>query len=118
MMEEMGALKKNHTWDLVSKPKGVNLVGCRWVFNVKYKADGTLERCKARLVAKGYTQSYGIDYLETFALVAKITTVRILLSLTAHFEWNLQLDIKNAFLHRDLEEEVYMELPLGFQEIN
>lgn len=75
-----------------------------------------LWRYKVRLVAKSYTQSYGIDYLETFALVAKMTTVRILLSLATHFRWKLQqLDVKNAFLHGDLEEDVFMELSLGFQ---
>ena len=117
MLEEMRALKKNQTWELVSKPKGVTPVGCKWIFNVKYKADGILERYKARLMAKSYTQSYDIDYLETFAHLAKMTTVRILLSLTTYFGWNLQqLNVKNAFLHGDLEEEVFMELPPGFQE--
>ena len=74
-----------------------------------------LERHKARLVAKGYTQTYGIDYQETFASVAKMKTVRILLSLAVNFNWPLQqFDVKNAFLRKDLEEEIYMEIPLGF----
>jgi len=77
MLEEMRALNKNHTWELVTRPKGVKSVGCRWIFNLKYKADGTLERYKARLVARGYTLSYGINYLETFAPMAKMTTVRV-----------------------------------------
>ena len=73
MQEEINALNKNQTWELVPRPKGITLVGCKWIFNLKYKVDGTLERYKARLVVKGYTQSYGIDYLETFAPVAKMT---------------------------------------------
>ena len=114
MNEEMKSLQENNTWELVDRPPGKKLVGCRWVYTVKYKADGTIERFKARLVAKGYTQTYGIDYTETFAPVAKINTVRVLLSLAANLGWPLQqYDVKNAFLHGELSEEVYMELPPG-----
>jgi hypothetical protein len=114
MNEEMKSLKKNNTWELVDCPPGKKIVGCRWVYTVKYKADGTIERFKARLVAKGYTQTYGVDYNETFAPVAKVNTIRVLLSLAANFDWPLQqFDVKNAFLHGELTEEVYMELPSG-----
>ncbi|BFG30843.1 hypothetical protein CerSpe_171170 [Prunus speciosa] len=112
---EMEALQKNNTWDIVDRPKGMKLVGCRWVFTVKYNADGTVERYKARLVAKGFTQTYGVDYHDTFAPVAKMNTVRVLLSLAVNLDWTLrQFDVKNAFLHGELEEEVYMSLPPGY----
>ncbi|RVW82043.1 Retrovirus-related Pol polyprotein from transposon TNT 1-94 [Vitis vinifera] len=117
MREEMSALEKNKTWEIVERPKGKNIVDCKWIFTLKYKANGSLERHKARLVAKGYTQTYGVDYQETFAPVAKMNTVRILLSLAAHYNWQLlQYDVKNAFLHGDLDEEIYMNIPPGFEE--
>ena len=81
MFEEMKALKKKGTWEICSLPKGVVPVGCKWVFTVKHKSYGTVERFKADLSAKGYTQTYGIDYLKTFALVTKMNTIRVLLSL-------------------------------------
>ena len=114
MNEELEALQKNETWDVVPMPPGKKTVGCRWVFAVKLKADGSIDRYKARLVAKGYTQRYGIDYRETFAPVAKINTVRILIALAARHDWPLhQFDVKNAFLNGTLEEEVYMDTPPG-----
>ncbi|CAL2255279.1 unnamed protein product [Prunus armeniaca] len=113
MNEEMRALQKNVTWELVPLPHGKKTVGCRWIYTVKLKANGSIERYKARLVAKGYTQRYGIDYGETFAPITNINIIRILLSLVANLDWQLhQFDVKNAFLHEDLEE-VYMNLPLG-----
>ena len=115
MKVEMEALENNKTWDLVQSPKGKKLVGCKWVFTPKYNSDGSFERYKARLVAKGYTQTYGVDYKETFAPVAKMNTFRILLALAANQGWDmLQFDVKNAFLHGDLKEEIYMEVPPGF----
>uniref|UniRef100_A0A2N9FV09 Integrase catalytic domain-containing protein n=1 Tax=Fagus sylvatica TaxID=28930 RepID=A0A2N9FV09_FAGSY len=116
MEEEMHALELNHTWDLIPKPAGTSIVGCRWVFTVKQNPDGTVDRLKARLVAKGFTQTYGLDYTETFSPVAKLNSIRIIISLAANLDWPLhQLDVKNAFLHGDLTETVYMTQPPGFE---
>ncbi|XP_062114174.1 uncharacterized protein LOC133825214 [Humulus lupulus] len=115
VMEEMNALIKNGTWEIVRVPKGTKIVGCKWFFKIKTKADGSVERYKARLVAKGFTQTYGIDYQETFAPVAKINSIQVLLSLAVNSSWPLyQLDVKNVFLNGDLGE-VFMSPPLGFE---
>ena len=114
MEEELQALDDNKTWDIVKLPPGKKTVGCCWIYKIKYKSDGSIERHKARLVAKGFTQTYGEDYTETFAPVAKMNTVRVLLSLAANLNWKLfQMDVKNAFLQGDLAEEVYMSVPTG-----
>ena len=115
MIEEMTALHANNTWELVPLPSGKSIVGCRWVYTVKVGPDGKIDRLKARLVAKGYTQVFGLDYGDTFSSVAKIASIRLLISLAAMRHWSIyQLDIKNAFLHGELTEEVYMEQPPGF----
>ena len=115
MEAEMSTLSENDTWSLVTHPPRKTIFGCRWMYTVKYLPDGSIEHLKARLVAKGYTQIYGVDYAETFSPVAKISSIRILISLAANMGWPLfQLDIKNAFLNGDLKENVYMEQPPGF----
>ncbi|CAL2253642.1 unnamed protein product [Prunus armeniaca] len=114
MKVELDALQHNKTWSLVPLPAGQKPIGCKWVYKIKYHSDGTIERYKARLVAKGYTQVVGVDYFETFSPTAKLTTVRCLLSVAASRNWFIhQLDVQNAFLHGDLEEEVYMVPPPG-----
>ena len=113
---EMDALQQNQTWELVDLPAGTCTVGCKWVFSVKYLADGSIDRYKARLVAKGYTQIPGKDFGATFASVAKLTTVRLLVSLAASYSWPLhQLDVKNAFINGALLKIIYMDLPPGFR---
>jgi hypothetical protein len=115
MLIEIDALEANHTWTLTAFPPNKKLIGCKWVYKIKYNPDGTVERYKAQLVAKGYNQQEGLDYTETFAPVAKLVTVRVLLALATTHNWHLhQLDVNNAFLHGDLDEDVYMHLPLGF----
>ena len=90
-------------------------IGCRWVYKVKYHTDGSVNRYKAQLVAKGYAQKHGIDYDETFALVAKMTIIRVFLAVVAAKGWHLhQMDVKNVFVQGELEEHVYMVQSPGF----
>ncbi|RVW97655.1 Retrovirus-related Pol polyprotein from transposon TNT 1-94 [Vitis vinifera] len=112
VQEEIQALEKNGTWEISELPEGKRPVGCKWIFTMKHNPDGSINRFKAQLVAKGFTQSYGIDYEEIFAPVAKLNSIKVLLSVAVNLDWNLhQLDVKNAFLNGELEEEVYMKIP-------
>uniref|UniRef100_A0A2N9HLD4 Integrase catalytic domain-containing protein n=1 Tax=Fagus sylvatica TaxID=28930 RepID=A0A2N9HLD4_FAGSY len=122
MQEEFDALQQQGTWSLVLPPPHKNVVGCKWVYKLKHNSDGTIARYKARLVAKGFHQQQvgfhqqqGVDYAKTFSPVIKPPTVRLILSLAVSHNWPLrQLDVKNAFLHGTLKEEVYMAQPQGY----
>ena len=116
MNEEIESLQKNQTWELVQLPKGKRIVGCKWVFKRKEGIPGIEPpRFKARLVAKGYTQKEGIDFHEVFSPVVKHSSIRILLAIVSTFDLELeQLDVKTAFLHGELEEQIYMSQPEGF----
>jgi len=117
MQAEFDALHKNHTWELVPPDPSKNVIACKWLYRIKRKVDGSIDRYKARLVAKGFTQRPGVDFHDTFSPVVKPTTIRVVLSIAIKFDWPLrQLDVNNAFLQGRLDEEVYMEQPRGFED--
>jgi len=115
MVDEIQALQDNGTWQITTLPPGKQALGCKWIYRIKYHSDGSIERFKARLVILGNHQVEGMDFNETFAPVAKMVTIRTVLAVAAVKDWELhQMDVHNAFLHGDLEEDVYMKLPPGF----
>ena len=113
--EELHQFVRNDVWELVPRPKGVNVIGTKWIFKNKFDEHGTVIRNKSRLVAQGYTQMQGVDFVETFAPVARLESIRILLAIASHLNFKLyQMDVKSAFLNGMLQEEVYVEQPKGF----
>ena len=115
MHEELHQFVRNDVWELVPKPKGVNVIGTKWIFKNKSDEHGTVIRNKSKLVAQGYTQVEGVDFDETFAPVARLESIRILLAITSHLNFKLyQMDVKSAFLNGMLQEEVYVEQLKGF----
>ncbi|KAG8477669.1 hypothetical protein CXB51_027663 [Gossypium anomalum] len=115
MVDEIAMIEKNQTWELVPRPAKKKVIGVKWVYRAKQNADGSLNKLKARLVVKGFSQKYGLDYLETFAPVARLDSIRLLVALAAQKQWKIyQLDVKSAFLNGFLEEEIYIDQPQGF----
>ncbi|PHU25307.1 hypothetical protein BC332_03639 [Capsicum chinense] len=116
MKAEVKALEDNHTWEVVDLPQDKNIIGSRWVYKIKYKANREVERFKAKLVAKQYSQLEVLDYHDTFSPVAKMVTIRSVIALAVLKGWCMHpMNVYNVFLQGDLDEEVYMELPDGFK---
>ena len=119
MSNELTALMKHGTWDLVLPPSNCKPVGCKWVFQVKRNVDRSVDKFKACLVAKGYNQRPDVDYKENFSPVIKPTTIRVVLSIAVMNGWVLrQLDINNGFVNGELYETVFMTQPLGFKDLS
>lgn len=115
MEQELAALESNKTWELVSLPTGKRAIGNKWVYKLKLKPNGEVDRCKARLVAQGFNQKQGIDYQEVFSPVAKLVTIRLLFAIASSLSWPVhQVDVNNAFLHGFLHDEIYMKPPQGY----
>ena len=115
MEEEYESILKRKTWDLVQLPEGKQPIGCKWLYKPKFKADGSIDKYKGRLVVKGYSPKEGINYEEKFSPVAKLNTIRMLISLsTKHHCIIHQLDLKSSFLNGELKQEVYLVQPEGF----
>jgi transposase InsO family protein len=116
---ELASLIKAQTWRYVRMPSTANLVGCKWVFKIKRDKDGHIHKFKARLVAQGFTQVYGIDYAETYAPVARYSSIRLIIALAAHYDWELhQMDVKTAYLNGELDVPIYMRAPDGLSLIS
>ena len=115
MVEEYQSIMKNDLWEVVSRPEGKSVATSKWIYKIKHAANGSVEKYKARFVARGFSQKEGVDYDETFAHVARYTSIRAIISLASVLSWRLhQMDVKTAFLNGIIEEEVYIEQPKGF----
>ena len=115
MMEEYNSIMKNDVWEVVPRLEGKSMVTSKWLYKIKHAADGSIEKYKSLFVARGFSQVEGVDYDETFAPVARYTSIRAVISIAAEMGWKIhQMDVKTAFLNGLIEEEVYIEQPLGF----
>jgi transposase InsO family protein len=117
MDREIATLEKAGTWNTVTRPTNKNIVGSKWVFRIKRRADGSIKKYKARLVAQGFTQKYGVDYFDTFSPVAKLSSFRTILAIAARNDWDTDtFDFNGAYLNGELDEneEIYMKPPPGY----
>jgi hypothetical protein len=115
MNEEYESIMKSETWELTKLPGNKVLIGCKWLYKTKFNVDGSVDKYKARIVANGYSQKEGIDYEDTFSHVAKLNTIRVMISLATQHNWKIhQSDVKSAFMNGDLKEEVHLVQPEGF----
>ena len=116
MVGEYSSIMKNDVWEVVPRPEGKSVVTLRWLYKVKFAANGSVEKYKAIFVARGFSQIEGVDYGETFTPVARYTSIRSVIALVAEMGWRIhQMDVKTAFLHGEIEEEIYIEQPQGFE---
>jgi hypothetical protein len=116
MMEEYSSIMKNDVWEVVPRPEWKSVVGFRWIYKIKHAADGSVDKFKARFVAKGFSQKEGIDFSETFAPVARYSSIRAVISIAAELGWQIhQMDVKTMFLNGVIDEEIYIEQPEGFE---
>ena len=116
MVEEYSSIMKNDVWDVLPRSEGKSVVSSKWIYKIKYAANGSIEKFKARFVAWGFSQQEGVDYEETFAPVAKHTCIRVVLSIALEMGWRIhQMDVKTTFLNGAIEEEVHIEQLQGFE---
>ena len=110
MIEEYSSIMKNNVWEVVPRPEGKSIVTSIWLYKIKHAADGSIEKFKARFLARGFSQVEGVDYEESFALVARYTSICSIISIAAEMGWKIhQMDVKTAFLNGFIQEEVYIE---------
>ena len=116
MNQEIESMYSNSVWELVDPPEDVRPIGCKWIYKRKRGVDGKVETFKARLMVKGYTQKERVDYEETFSPVVRFTSIRLILAIMANLDLELhQMDVKTAVLNGELDEEIYMQQPVGFE---
>ena len=115
--DKLALMGKYNIWDVVEEPPDTNILGCRWVFQIKCDANGKIQKYKARLVAQGFTQIYGLDFLDTFAPVSHLSAIRAVIALAASEDWELhQMDMKSAYLNSPINAVIYMRLPSGYRQ--